>query len=108
MLMSMRSVHVAAMIGMAISVPFIVPSAAQADTGITGYVQCLGGDAKPPPPGVDADVWFPSVHVITTDFDAGVPAAQITQRLVDMGVSPTDAATRVRCFVANQPRGAGH
>lgn len=83
-------------------------SPAYADTGIDGYVRCLGGDAKPPPPGVSADVWFPSVHVIQTDFDSGIPAAQITQRLVDMGVKPNDAAIRVQCFVANQPRGEGH
>jgi hypothetical protein len=83
-------------------------SSAHADTGINGYVHCLGGDAKPPPPGVDADVWFPSVHVIATDLDSGVPPAQITQILVGMGVKPSDAVTRVQCFVANQPRGEGH
>lgn len=83
-------------------------SSAHADTGINGYVQCLGGDAKPPPPGVSADVWFPSVHVIQTDFDGGIPPAQIVQILVGMGVNPDDAALRVRCFVATQPRGSGH
>jgi hypothetical protein len=83
-----------------------VPSA-RADTGIDGYVRCVGGDTKPPPPGVDAEVWFPSVHVITHDFDGGVPSATIVQRLVEMGVTPNDAATRVRCFLANQPRGEG-
>lgn len=99
--------------GMAIAVLLIAPgvlmgaSSAHADTGIDGYVRCVGGDTKPPPPGVSAEVWFPSVHVIMTDFDGAVPAAQITQRLVEMGVSPSDAATRVQCFLANQPRGEG-
>lgn len=100
--------------GMAIAVLLIAPgvlmgtSSAHADTGIEGYVRCVGGDTKPPPPGVSADVWFPSVHVIQTDFDGAVPAAQIIQRLVEMGVPPNDAATRVQCFLANQPRGEGH
>jgi hypothetical protein len=80
---------------------------AHADTGIDGYVRCVGGDTKPPPPGVSAEVWFPSVHVITDDFDSGVPSAQIIQRLVEMGVKPNDAATRVQCFLANEPRGEG-
>jgi hypothetical protein len=46
--------------------------------------------------------------VIATDLDGGVPSAQIIQRLVEMGVAPNDAATRVQCFLANQPRGSGH
>ncbi|MCV7409065.1 hypothetical protein AWC05_06300 [Mycobacterium florentinum] len=105
----MRLISVAAAVGMAITVPLVpMPASAQADTGIDGYVSCVGGDAKPPPPGVDAEVWFPGMHVITNDFDSGVPSAQITQRLIDMGVAPKDAATRVRCFLANQPRGEGH
>lgn len=105
--------RVTAAVGMAIAalligpgVPMGAPSA-HADTGIDGYVSCVGGDTKPPPPGVDAENWFPSVHVITRDFDGGVPSATITQRLVEMGVNPNDAATRVRCFLANQPRGEG-
>ncbi|BBZ46671.1 hypothetical protein [Mycobacterium parmense] len=83
-------------------------SSAHADTGIDGYVHCLGGDAKPPPPGVTAELWFPSVHVIQTDLDSGDSPAQVTQILVGMGVKPDDAAKRVQCFVANQPRGEGH
>jgi hypothetical protein len=104
---------VAAAVGLAIAILVVAPSSlmgapsAYADTGISGYVNCLGGDAKPPPPGVLADVWFPSVHVIGNDLDSGVPSADITRRLVDMGVKPDDAATRVRCFLANQPRGQG-
>jgi len=112
--MSMRSIYVATAVSMATTVLPIAPvvlmgaSSAHADTGINGYVHCLGGDAKPPPPGVDAEIWFPSVHVIANDLDSGVPPAQVAQRLVDMGVKPNDAATRVQCFVANQPRGEGH
>lgn len=112
--MSMRSIYVAAAVSMAVPVLLIAPTvlmggpSAHADTGISGYVSCVGGDTKPPPPGVDAEFWFPSVHVIANDLDGGVPAAEITRRLVDMGVNPNDAATRVRCFVANQPRGEGH
>jgi hypothetical protein len=112
--MSMRSICIAAAGGMAVAVLLIIPvvllgeSPAHADTGINGYVQCLGGDAKPPPPGVDAENWFPSVHVIATDLDSGVPPAQIAQILVGMGVKPNDAVTQVQCFVANQPRGQGH
>ena len=109
-----RPSYVAAAGGMAIAVQLIVSvvlmgaSSAHADTGVNGYARCLGGDAKPPPPGVSAEVWFPSVHVIATDLDSGVPSAQVVQRLVDMGVKPSDAVTRVQCFLANQPRGAGH
>jgi hypothetical protein len=112
--MSTRSISVAAPVGMAVAVLLIAPvvlmeaSSAHADTGINGYVQCLGGDAKPPPPGVSAENWFPSVHVMATDLDSGVPPAQVAQILVGMGVKPDDAVTRVRCFVANQPRGEGH
>jgi hypothetical protein len=112
--MSMRSICVAAAGGVAIGVLVIAPvvlmggPSAHADTGIDGYVRCLGGDAKPPPPGVSAENWFPSVHVIATDFDSGVPPAQIAQILVGMGVKPDDAARRVSCFVATQPRGEGH
>jgi hypothetical protein len=109
-----RPSYVAAAVGMAVAVLLIAPvvltgaSSAHADTGLDGYVRCLGGDAKPPPPGVNAEFWFPSVHVIQTDLDSGVPSAQVVQRLVDMGVSPNDAAARVQCFLANQPRGEGH
>lgn len=105
---------VAAAVGMGIAVLPIAPavlvgaSSAHADTGVDGYAHCLGGDAKPPPPGVSADDWFPSVRVIATDLDSGVPSAQVIQRLVEMGVNPNDAVTRVQCFLANQPRGAGH
>lgn len=112
--MSRRLISVAAPVGLAAAVLLIAPvvlmepSSAHADTGINGYVQCLGGDTKPPPPGVSAENWFPSVHVIQADFDAGVPPAQIAQILVGMGVKPDDAVNRVRCFVANQPRGEGH
>jgi hypothetical protein len=106
--------RVTAVAGMAIGALLLAPvvlkgaSSAHADTGVDGYAHCLGGDAKPPPPGVSAVDWFPSVHVITTDFDSGVPSAQIVQILVGMGVPPKDAATRVQCFLANQPRGYGH
>jgi hypothetical protein len=109
-----RSIYVAAVVGMAIAVPLIAPvvlmgaSSAHADTGVDGYARCIGGGAKPPPPGVSAEDWFPSVHVIATDLDSAVPPAQVVQRLVVMGVNPNDAVTRVQCFVANQPRGAGH
>ena len=109
-----RSIYVAAAVGMAIAVPLIASvvlmgaSSAHADTGVNGYARCLGGDAKPPPPGVSAEDWFPSVHVIATDLDSAVPSAQVVQRLVTMGVNPNDAVTQVQCFVANQPRGAGH
>ncbi len=108
-----RFSYIGAAVGMAIAVLLIAPglvmgaSPAYAETGVNGYASCLGGDAKPPPPGVSAEDWFPSVHIITSDFDSGVPAAEITRRLVDMGVAPNDAATRVRCFLANQPRGQG-
>ncbi len=109
-----RSVYFAAVFGTASAVLLIAPvvqmgaPSAHADTGVNGYAQCLGGGAKPPPPGVSAEDWFPSVHVIATDLDGGVPSAQIVQRLVEMGVNPNDAATQVRCFLANQPRGYGH
>ena len=105
---------VAAAVGMAIAVLLIAPvvlmgaSSAHADTGINGYVQCLGGDAKPPPPGVSAEDWFPSIRVIAFDLNSGVDPAQVALRLVDMGVNPNDAVTRVQCFMANQPQGEGH
>jgi hypothetical protein len=89
-------------------VVLIGSSSAHADTGVNGYARCLGGDAKPPPPGVDAEDWFPSVHVMATDFDSGDSSAQVVQILVGMGVKPNDAATQVQCFLANQPRGQGH
>jgi hypothetical protein len=105
---------VAAAVGMAIAVLLIAPAvligapSAHADTDINGYVQCLGGDAKPPPPGVSAEDWFPSIRVIAGDLDSGVDPAQVALRLVDMGVKPNDAVTRVRCFIANEPQGEGH
>ena len=110
----MRFIYVVAAVGAAIAVLLIAPvvligaSSAHADTGVTGYARCLGGDAKPPPPGVSAEDWFPSVHVMATDFDSGDSAAQIVQILVGMGVKPNDAVTRVQCFLANEPRGDGH
>jgi hypothetical protein len=111
---SMRSICAAAAVGMAVAVLLIAPvlltagSSAHAETGPNGYAHCLGGDAKPPPPGVSAEDWFPSIHVIQTDLDGGVPSAQIVQILVSMGVQPNDAVTRVQCFLANQPRGQGY
>ena len=112
--MSMRCIYVAAAVGKATAVLLITPvvlmgaSSAHADTGVVGYANCLGGDAKPPPPGVLADVWFPSVHVIQTDIDSGDSPAQVTAILVGLGVKPADAALRVQCFMANQPRGSGY
>src|ERR1700678_1716183 len=99
--MSLRSIYVAAAVGMAIAVLLIAPgllmgaSSAHADDGILAYVQCLGGDAKPPPPGVSVEDWFPSIHVIATDFNSAVPPDEIALRLVGMGVKPNDAARRV-------------
>lgn len=110
----MRFIYVVAAVGTAIAVLLVAPvvligaSSAHAETGVNGYARCLGGDAKPPPPGVSAEDWFPSLYVIATDLDSGVPAAQVAQRLVEMGVKPNDAVTRVQCFLANQPRGEGH
>jgi hypothetical protein len=109
-----RSIYVAVAVGMAIAVLLIAPvvlmgaSPTHADTGIDGYVRCLGGDAKPPPLGVSAENWFPSVHVMATDLDSGVPPAQVVQKLVAAGVNPNDAVKRVQCFLVNQPRGEGH
>nr|WP_232326871.1 hypothetical protein [Mycobacterium sherrisii] len=106
--------HIAAKVGTAVAALLIAPMlltgvpSARAETGLDGYARCVGGDTKPPPPGVSADVWFPSVHVIQTDLDSGVPSAQIVQILIGMGVKPEDAATRVHCFLANQPRGQGY
>ncbi|OBG76262.1 hypothetical protein A5714_08975 [Mycobacterium sp. E2462] len=98
----MRFTHVGAAL---IAAPLALLGAwpAHADTGVPGYVACVGGDAKPPPPGVNAEFWFPSVHVIAVDLDSGWSSDQVVQRLVGMGVKPDDAAKRVRCFMANQP-----
>ena len=108
----MRFIHVVAAVGTAIAVQLVAPleliGSAHADTGVKGYANCLGGDAKPPPLGVEAEDWFPSVHVIQTDIDSGDSPAQVVQILVGMGVKPSDAAIRVQCFMANQPRGAGY
>jgi hypothetical protein len=109
-----RFIYVAAAVGTAIAVLLVAPvvligaSSAHADTGVNGYARCLGGDAKPPPPGVSAEDWFPSVHVMMTDLDSGDSPAQVVQILVGMGVKPNDAVTQVRCFMANEPRGEGH
>jgi hypothetical protein len=114
MLPTSQQTTVAAAVGMAIAVLLIAPvvlmgaSSAHADTGINGYVQCLGGDAKPPPPGVSAEDWFPSIRVIAFDLNSGVDPAQVALRLVDMGVKPNDAVTRVQCYIANEPQGEGH
>ncbi|CDO87864.1 hypothetical protein AWC29_03060 [Mycobacterium triplex] len=110
----MRSIYVAVAVGISAAALPIAPvvlsgaPSAHAETGVVGYASCLGGDTKPPPPGVSAEDWFPSVHVITNDIDSGIPSAEVTRRLVDMGVAPKDAALRVQCFLANQPRGSGH
>jgi hypothetical protein len=104
---SVAAVRTAVAALLAVPVVLSMASSAHADTGVNGYASCLGGDAKPPPPGVRANDWFPSVELIANDLDSAIPPAQIVQVLVGMGVSPNDAATRVRCFVANQPRGSG-
>lgn len=98
----MRCIYAASAVGMAILV-LVGASPTHAETGVNGYARCIGGDAKPPPPGVSAENWFPSVHVIDTDIGSGVPPDQVVQRLVEMGVKPNDAATQVRCFLANAP-----
>lgn len=56
-----------------------------------------------PAAGVSADVWFPSVHVIDHDIISGVPAAEVVQRLENMGVKPEDAVRRVQCYLVNSP-----
>ncbi|TAM66435.1 hypothetical protein [Mycobacterium sp.] len=98
----MRLIHVAAAVGIPVVV-LMGASPARADTGVDGYAQCIGGDAKPPPPGVSAENWFPSVHVIDTDISSGVSPTEVAQRLVNMGVKPDDAVRRVQCFLANAP-----
>lgn len=98
----MRFIYVAAAASMAIAVSLGAPPA-KADTGAKGYAQCVGGDATPPPPGVSAENWFPSVHVIDTDIGSGVSSDDVVRRLINMGVKPEDAATRVRCYLANLP-----
>lgn len=98
----MRLIYAAATVGIALAVSMGAPPA-NADTGVPGYVQCVGGDAKPPPPGVAAENWFPSLHVIDNDIISGIPSDQVVQRLITMGVKPEDAATRVRCYLANSP-----
>jgi hypothetical protein len=109
-----RSIYAAAAVGMAIAVLLFAlvvlmgASSAHADTGINGYVRCLGGDAKPPPPGVSAEDWFPSIRVIAFNLNSGVSPDQVALRLVDMGVKLNDAVTRVQCYIANQPQGEGH
>ncbi|BCO56197.1 hypothetical protein MINTM005_14410 [Mycobacterium intracellulare] len=81
MRVGMRSIYAAAAVGIAIAVlltalvVLIGASSAHADTGINGYVQCLGGDAKPPPPGVSVEDWFPSIHVM------GLPPVWLTPDL---------------------------
>lgn len=105
----MRVINVAAVAGMAVATLLTTPavlvgaSSAHADTGVDGYARCLGGDAKPPPPEVSAVDWFPSLYVIDNDIGSGVPADQVVQRLIVMGVKPNDAATRVQCYLANLP-----
>jgi|SRR6185312_7530929 len=98
----MRLIHVAVAVGIPVVV-LMGASPARADTGVNGYVQCIGGDAKPPPQGVSAENWFPSVHVIDTDIGSGVPPAEVVQRLVNMGVKQEDAVRRVQCYLANLP-----
>ncbi|OBE94456.1 hypothetical protein [Mycobacterium sp. 852002-10029_SCH5224772] len=98
----MRLIHVAVAVGIPVVV-LLGASPARAETGSIGYAQCVGGDTKPPPPGVSADVWFPSVHVIDRDIISGVPAAEVVQRLVNMGVKPEDAVRRVQCYLVNSP-----
>ena len=76
----MRGINVAAVAGIAVATVLTAPavlvgaSSAHADTGVDGYVSCVGGDAKPPPPEVSAVNWFPSLYVIDTDIASGVPA----------------------------------
>lgn len=101
----MRFIQIAAAVGMAITVP-VVPMAAppaHAETGAEAYARCLGNGTQPPPPGASADTWFPSVHVIATDVNSAVPAAQIVQRLVEMGVKQDDAVRQVQCYMATLP-----
>jgi hypothetical protein len=101
----MRFIYIAAAVGVAVTVP-VVPmgaSPAHADTGSVGYAQCIGNGAKPPPQGVKAEDWFPSVHVMDTDINGGVPPAQLVQILVGMGVKQDDAVRQVQCFLVNQP-----
>lgn len=77
---------------------------ALADSGIDNYARCVGGGAKPPPPVVLPENWFPSVHVIQNDFDSAMPPAEIVERLVTIGVDRKDTVTRVQCFVVYGPR----
>lgn len=55
----MRFTSAAAAAGMALTA-LIGASAAQADTGVNGYVQCVGGDAKPRHRGNRQNFGFPA------------------------------------------------
>jgi hypothetical protein len=102
----MRSIYVAAAVGMAVAVLLIAPvvltgaSSAHADTN--GYLRCVKSDAVPDP-GVSLGDSLPIVRVIETGLNSGDSPAQVAQILVGMGVKPNHAATQVQCVMANEP-----
>ena len=105
--MRMRFIYVAAAVGMAIAVLLIAPvvlmgpSSAHADTGVNGYLRCVGSDAVAPLG--PAREWSGSVRVIETRLNSGESPARAAQVLTGMGVNPNDAATQVQCVLANWP-----
>ena len=96
---SMRFIYIAAAATAAI-LGAVVP--AHADTH--SYLRCIKSDAEIPPE-VDARNWLPNVAFIETEINSGKSRAHVAQELVAMGVTPDDAALRVRCVMENWPIG---
>ena len=99
----MRFVHLAATVGMAIAAPAVLIGApsAHAETGMTGFLECVqkaGVPSRPHP-----QDWARTLHVIINDLNGAIPPDQVAARLVTMGSNPHDAAAEVQCVVANQP-----
>jgi hypothetical protein len=99
--------YVAAPVGTAIAVLFIVPvvlmgpSSAHADTGINGYLRCI--ESAGVPPRQRAEDWSQTIRTISFGLNAAESPAEVAGRLAAMGVKPNDAVAEVQCVLANEP-----
>lgn len=101
--------YLAAAVGMAIAVLFIVSvvltraSSARADTGMmSGYLRCI--DSAGVPPRQHAEDWSPTINVIEFNLNNAESPAEVAQKLAampSMGVKPNDALAEVQCVMAN-------
>jgi hypothetical protein len=103
---SMRFIHDAAAVGIAIAVPFIAPvalmEASSAHADADGYLRCVGNIRNLPLAAPNPNSPY-LAGIIEQDLKSGVSPAAESQKVAQMGFEPRVADAIVHCVVQNYP-----